>query len=65
MITLEVISRYVFSFSIPGHRAARLLRSGSSCLAGVAMRHGAHVGLSCPSALSLRRRRAVVLLGLF
>jgi TRAP-type C4-dicarboxylate transport system permease small subunit len=67
MITLEVISRYVFSFSIYFvNAAARLLLVWFFTLgAGIAMRHGAHVGFELLlSALPSRTRRAVVLVGL-
>ncbi|HTQ01037.1 MAG TPA: TRAP transporter small permease [Casimicrobiaceae bacterium] len=67
MITLEVVSRYVFSFSIYFvNAAARLLLVWFFTLgAGIAMRHGAHVGFELLlSALPWRARRAVVLAGL-
>ena len=67
MITLEVISRYVLSFSISFvNAAARLLLVWFFLLgAGIAMRHGAHVGFELLlSTLRPRARRAVVLLGL-
>jgi TRAP-type C4-dicarboxylate transport system permease small subunit len=67
MITLEVISRYVFSFSISFvNAAARLLLVWFFLLgAGIAMRHGAHVGFELlVSALSVRARRIVVVAGL-
>jgi len=67
MITLEVVSRYVFSFSIYFiNAAARLLLVWFFMLgAGVAMRHGAHVGFELLlSALSPPTRRVVVLVGL-
>ena len=67
MITLEVVSRYVFSFSISFvNAAARLLLVWFFMLgAGIAMRHGAHVGFELLlSRLSAGRRRIVVLAGL-
>src|SRR5436309_2284796 len=67
MVTLEVISRYVFSFSISFvNAAARLLLVWFFLLgAGIAMRHGAHVGFELlVSALSVRARRIVVVAGL-
>lgn len=67
MITLEVISRYVFSFSIYFvNAAARLLLVWFFMLgAGIAMRHGAHVGFEMLlSALSPAARRAMVPIGL-
>jgi TRAP-type C4-dicarboxylate transport system permease small subunit len=67
MITLEVISRYVLSFSISFvNAAARLLLVWFFLLgAGIAMRHGAHVGFELLlSALRPRARRTVVLFGL-
>ena len=68
MITLEVISRYVFNFSISFvNAAARLLLVWFFLLgAGVALRHGSHVGFELLlAALSLRKRRIVVLAGQF
>ena len=67
MVTLEVISRYLFSFSIFSvNAAARLLLVWFFMLgAGIALRHGAHVGFELLlSALPLRPRRSVVLFGL-
>jgi TRAP-type C4-dicarboxylate transport system permease small subunit len=67
MVTLEVISRYVFSFSIYFvNAAARLLLVWFFLLgAGIALRHGAHVGFELLlSAMAPHRRRTVVLLGL-
>jgi TRAP-type transport system small permease protein len=67
MVTLEVISRYAFSFSIFSvNAAARLLLVWFFLLgAGIALRHGAHVGFELLlSALRPRARRAVVLFGL-
>jgi len=67
MVTLEVISRYLFSFSIFSvNAAARLLLVWFFLLgAGIALRHGAHVGFELLlSALRPRPRRAVVLFGL-
>jgi TRAP-type C4-dicarboxylate transport system permease small subunit len=66
MITLEVISRYVFSFSIfVVNAAARLLLVWFFMLgAGVALRHGAHVGFELiVSRLAPARRRVVLLAG--
>ena len=66
LVTLEVISRYVFSFSIFFVNAsARLLLVWFFMLgAGLALRHGAHVGFELiVSRLSPERRRAVLLLG--
>ncbi len=66
MITLEVISRYVFSFSIFFVNAlARLLLVWFFLLgAGIALRHGAHVGFELVvSRLTPARRRAVLLTG--
>ena len=60
MVTLEVISRYVFSFSIFSvNAAARLLLVWFFLLgAGIALRHGAHVGFELLlSALPPRPRR--------
>ncbi len=67
MVTLEVISRYLFSFSIFSvNAAARLLLVWFFMLgAGIALRHGAHVGFELLlSALPPRPRRSVVLFGL-
>ena len=67
MLTLEVISRYVFSFSISFvNAAARFLLVWFFLLgAGIALRHGAHVGFELLlSSLSASRRRVMVLLGL-
>jgi len=67
MVTLEVISRYVFSFSIYFvNAAARLLLVWFFLLgAGIALRHGAHVGFELLlSAMAPHRRHTVVLLGL-
>ena len=67
MVTLEVLSRYVFSFSISfANPAARFLLVWFFMLgAGIAMRHGAHVGFELlVSALPPRGRRAMVLVGL-
>ena len=67
MITLEVISRYVFSFSIYFvNAAARFLLVWFFLLgAGIALRHGAHVGFELLlSAMTPRRRKTVVLFGL-
>jgi len=67
MITLEVISRYVFSFSISFvNAAARLLLVWFFMLgAGIALRHGAHVGFELiTAALPPRARRVVELVGL-
>ncbi len=67
MVTLEVISRYAFSFSIFSvNAAARLLLVWFFLLgAGIALRHGAHVGFEMLlAALQPRVRRAFVLFGL-
>ena len=67
MITLEVVSRYLFDFSIAFvNAAARLLLVWFFMLgAGIAMRHGAHVGFELLlSKLPRHRRRALVLVGL-
>jgi TRAP-type C4-dicarboxylate transport system permease small subunit len=67
MITLEVISRFVFSFSISFvNAAARMLLVWFFLLgAGIALRRGAHVGFELlVSALPAAGRRAMVLLGL-
>ena len=66
MITLEVVSRYVFSFSIFFVNAsARLLLVWFFMLgAGLALRHGAHVGFELlVSRLAPARRRPVLLAG--
>ena len=68
MITLEVISRYVFSFSISFvNAAAKFLLVWFFLLgAGIALRHGAHVGFELLLAhLAPRRKRIVVLVGEF
>jgi len=67
MVTLEVISRFVFIFSIYFvNAAARLLLVWFFLLgAGIALRHGAHDGFELLlSALAPRARRVVVLVGL-
>lgn len=67
MITLEVISRFVFSFSISFVNAsARMLLVWFFLLgAGVALRRGAHVGFELlVAALGARARRVLVLAGL-
>ena len=67
MITLEVVSRYVFSFSISFVNAfARLLLVWFFLLgAGIALRRGAHVGFELLlSKMKPRTRKAFVLLGL-
>jgi TRAP-type C4-dicarboxylate transport system permease small subunit len=67
MITLEVISRFVFSFSISFVNAsARMLLVWFFLLgAGIALRRGAHVGFELlVSALGARTQRVVVLVGL-
>jgi len=67
MITLEVVSRYVFSFSIYFvNAAARLLLVWFFMLgAGIALRHGAHVGFELlTAALPPRARRVVELVAL-
>lgn len=67
MITLEVLSRYAFSFSISFvNAAARLLLVWFFMLgAGIAMRQGAHVGFELLLAyVSARARRTIVLVGL-
>ena len=66
LITLEVISRFVFSFSIFFVNAlAQLLLVWFFMLgAGLALRQGAHVGFELlVSALAPARRRAVLLAG--
>ena len=68
MITLEVISRYVFSFSIFFvNAAAKFLLVWFFLLgAGVALRQGAHVGFELIlTQLAPRRKRIVVLVGEF
>jgi C4-dicarboxylate transporter DctQ subunit len=68
MITLEVISRYLFSFSIFFvNAAARLLLVWFFLMgAGLALRHGAHVGFELLlSVMAPRKRRIVVLTGEF
>jgi TRAP-type transport system small permease protein len=68
MITLEVISRYLFSFSISFvNAAAKFLLVWFFLLgAGVALRHGAHVGFELLlTHVSPRHRRAIVLAGEF
>ena len=68
MITLEVISRYLFSFSISFvNAAAKFLLVWFFLLgAGIALRHGAHVGFELLLVrLPPRRRRIVVLAGEF
>jgi TRAP-type C4-dicarboxylate transport system permease small subunit len=67
MITLEVLSRYLLNFSIYFvNAAARLLLVWFFLLgAGLALRHGAHVGFELLIAhLRPRARRIVVLVGL-
>jgi C4-dicarboxylate transporter DctQ subunit len=67
MITLEVISRYVFSFSISFVNAlARLLLVWFFLLgAGIALRRGAHVGFELLlSRMKAGARKAFVLFGL-
>jgi TRAP-type C4-dicarboxylate transport system permease small subunit len=68
MITLEVVSRYVLGFSIFFvNAAAKLLLVWFFLLgAGIALRHGAHVGFELLLALqSPRRRRIIILFGQF
>lgn len=68
MITLEVISRYLFSFSISFvNAAAKFLLVWFFLLgAGIALRHGAHVGFELLlTHLAPRRRRILVLAGEF
>ena len=68
MITLEVISRYVFSFSISFvNAAAKFLLVWFFLLgAGMALRHGAHVGFELIlTSISPRRKRMLVLAGEF
>ena len=67
MITLEVVSRYVFSFSISFVNAlARLLLVWFFLLgAGIALRRGAHVGFELLlSKMKPATRKAFVLFGL-
>jgi TRAP-type C4-dicarboxylate transport system permease small subunit len=67
IITVEVLSRYVFGFSIYVTNAlSRLLLVWFFLLgAGIAMRHGAHVGFELLlSYVSPRARRAIVVVGL-
>lgn len=67
MITLQVISRYVFSFSISFvEAAARMLLVWFFVLgAGLALRRGAHVGFELlVAAVSPRTRRVIVIIGL-
>ncbi|HEY5863275.1 MAG TPA: TRAP transporter small permease [Casimicrobiaceae bacterium] len=67
MITLEVVSRYVFSFSISFVNAlARLLLVWFFLLgAGIALRRGAHVGFELLlSKMKERTRKAFILFGL-
>jgi TRAP-type C4-dicarboxylate transport system permease small subunit len=67
MITLEVVSRKFFNFSIYFVNAAsRLLLVWFFMLgAGIALRHGAHVGFELlTAALPPRARRAVEVVGL-
>jgi TRAP-type C4-dicarboxylate transport system permease small subunit len=66
MITLEVLSRYVFGFSIFFvNAAAKLLLVWFFLMgAGLALRHGAHVGFELLlSVLTAHRRRLVLLIG--
>lgn len=67
IITVEVLSRYVFGFSIYVTNAlSRLLLVWFFLLgAGIAMRHGAHVGFELLlSYVSPRARHTIVLVGL-
>lgn len=67
MITLQVISRYVFSFSISfAEAASRMLLVWFFVMgAGLALRRGAHVGFELlVAAVSPRKRRAIVVVGL-
>lgn len=67
MITLEVISRFVFNFSIYFvNAAARMLLVWFFLLgAGVALRHGAHVGFELiVTVLRPSRRRSVIVFAL-
>jgi TRAP-type transport system small permease protein len=66
MVSLEVLSRYVFDFSMFFvNAAARFLLVWFFLLgAGIALRHGAHVGFELLlSWMSPARRRTVVLVG--
>jgi TRAP-type C4-dicarboxylate transport system permease small subunit len=66
MITLEVLSRYVFDFSMYFvNAAARLLLVWFFMVgAGIALRHGAHVGFELLlSRLSHKARRVVMMIG--
>ncbi|HEY2816605.1 MAG TPA: TRAP transporter small permease [Casimicrobiaceae bacterium] len=66
MITLEVLSRYVFGFSIFFvNAAAKLLLVWFFLMgAGLALRHGAHVGFELLlSAQTAQRRRVLLLVG--
>ena len=68
IITIEVLSRYVFGFSIYITNAlSRLLLVWFFMLgAGIAMRHGAHVGFELLlSKFSPRARRVTIQIGLF
>jgi TRAP-type C4-dicarboxylate transport system permease small subunit len=68
IITVEVLSRYVLGFSIYVTNAlSRLLLVWFFMLgAGIAMRHGAHVGFELVlSRMPTRGRRATILAGLF
>ena len=65
-ITLEVLSRYLFGFSIFFvNAAAKLLLVWFFLLgAGIALRHGAHVGFELLlAAQTPRRRRIIILIG--
>ena len=68
MVTLEVISRYFFDFSISFvNAAAKILLVWFFLLgAGIALRHGAHVGFELLlTHLAPKRRRLIVLTGEF
>lgn len=68
MVTLEVISRYLFNFSISFvNAAAKILLVWFFLLgAGLALRHGAHVGFELLlTHLAPLRRRLIVLTGEF
>jgi TRAP-type C4-dicarboxylate transport system permease small subunit len=68
MITLEVISRYLFSFSIFFvNAAAKFLLLWFFLLgAGIALRQGAHVGFELIlTRMAPRRKRVLVLIGEF
>lgn len=68
MVTLEVISRYLFDFSISFvNAAAKILLVWFFLLgAGIALRHGAHVGFELLlTHLAPKRRRLIVLTGEF